>query len=338
MHNKLRFFLNQQLNIRFSYIILLVLYSVCAQAQTPVVDDGGYRGGSIKGITRWDKALHFLVMGDWGRNGENYQREVAAGMGKAAHDLDADFVIATGDNFYPYGVASTQDYHWISSYESIYRAQSLHVRWYPVLGNHDYASNPDAQVQYSAISSRWTMPARYYSKKFFIDGDTAKSVLIAFIDTDPLEKKMRGVKPDSIKYPAGATEKQLAWLEQLLSVKASWKIVVGHHPLYTGGWRKNSSDTKNMKDLLEPLFNKYGVNVYIAGHEHHLEYTKPEGKTHYIISGAASEARPVSLHPNGGRFAAAEQGFATFSVTGDKILVQFINWKDQIINSSIIEK
>lgn len=320
------------------WLLLLMGFSTVSMAQAPLVDNLGYMGGSIKGIAKWDKSLNFIVMGDWGRNGENYQKEVAAGMGKAAHDLGADFVIATGDNFYPYGVASTQDYHWISSFENIYRAQSLHVKWYPVLGNHDYASNPDAQVEYSKISSRWTMPSRYYSKKFFIDGDTSQSVLMVFMDTDPLEKVMRRVKPDSLKYPAGTMEKQLAWLQQTLSERAAWKIVVGHHPLYTGGWRKNSSDTKNMKELLEPVFNKYGVDLYIAGHEHHLEYTKPEGKTHYIISGAASEARPVSLNPNGGKFVAAEQGFAAFTMKGNKIMVQFINYRDEIINTSIIQK
>lgn len=306
-------------------------------AQAPITDDTGYRGGSIPGIKKVDNALHFIVMGDWGRNGENYQKEVAAGMGKAAHDLGASFVIATGDNFYPYGVASTQDHHWISSFENIYTAQSLHVRWFPVLGNHDYISNPDAEVAYSKISSRWSMVSRYYSKTFTIGADT---VLFAFIDTDPIEKELRGIKHDSVKYPAGGVERQRQWLENLLSSsKARWKMVVGHHPLYSGGWRKESIDTKNMKGYLEPVFNKYNVDVYICGHEHHLEYIKPAaGKTHYIISGAASEARSVALHPDGGKFAAAVQGFATFSVAPGRLLVQFIDYKDKIINETIILK
>jgi tartrate-resistant acid phosphatase type 5 len=321
-------------------LVATLLMSTClVMAQAPVVSDLGYRGGSITGIKKLPNALHFVVIGDWGRNGENYQKEVAAGMGKAAHDLDALFVIATGDNFYPYGVNSTQDYHWINSFETIYRAQSLHVKWYPVLGNHDYISNPQAQVDYTKISSRWTMPARYYSKKFFINGDTSQGVLIVFMDTDPLEKKMRGGKLDSIKYPAGGAEAQIAWLESILSDNSvKWKMVVGHHPLYTGGWRHNSPDTKNMLGLLEPVFKKYNVDVYIAGHEHHLEYYKPEGKTHYIISGAGSEARPAFITPTGTRFIAAQQGFCTFSVTRDNLLVQFINHKDQIIRSQMIIK
>jgi tartrate-resistant acid phosphatase type 5 len=320
-----------------SLLLILLTQCSCANSQAPLVDDLGYRGGSIKGIKKLPKALHFIAMGDWGRNGENYQKEVAAGMGKAAHDLNAAFVVATGDNFYPYGVASTQDYHWISSFETIYTAQSLHVRWFPVLGNHDYISNPEAQVEYSKVSSRWSMPSRYYSRSFN-DGDINNSLLMVFIDTDPMEKELRG-ETDSIKYPPGGAARQKAWLEKTLSEsKAKWKIVVGHHPLFSGGWRKETDETKRLKAFLQPVFEKYSVDVYLCGHEHHLEYTKPPGKTHYVISGAASEARPTAIHPEGGKFSAATQGFATFSVTAEKIFIQFIDYKDKIIGEANIGK
>jgi UDP-2,3-diacylglucosamine pyrophosphatase LpxH len=327
------------MKLRILLIFILFLHAgVLLHAQAPLTADLGYRGGSITGLKKPEKALHFIVMGDWGRNGENYQKEVADGMGKAAHDLDASFVVATGDNFYPYGVASAQDYQWISSFETIYTAQSLHVKWYPVLGNHDYLTNPDAQVAYSSISSRWTMPSRYYSKTFTINGDTAQKVLMVFIDTDPIEKQLRGQQHDSIKYPAGAVETQLQWIEQQLSQsKATWKIVVGHHPLYSGGWRANIQDTKNMRAFLEPVFRKHKVEVYISGHEHHLEYTKPPGNTHYVISGSASESRPAALNENGGQFTAAKQGFATFSVTAKEILVQFIDYTGAVINTSVLQ-
>ncbi|RYY54057.1 MAG: acid phosphatase [Chitinophagaceae bacterium] len=316
--------------------LLTMLAFFLVHAQAPLTDDLGYKGGSIKGLKKPADALNIIVMGDWGRNGENYQRNVAAGMGKAAHDLDADFVIATGDNFYPYGVQSTGDYHWISSFESVYTAQSLHVRWYPVLGNHDYISNPDAQVEYSTISSRWTMPSRYYSRTFRHAGD---SILFVFLDTDPIEKENRGQAYDSVKYVKGSVAKQLAWLDaRLSSSKARWKIVVGHHPVYTGGWRKDSPDTKKMHDLLEPIFEKYKVDLYIAGHEHHLEHVKAAGPTHYLVSGAASESRKTDKYPGIGTFAAGVQGFATLSIMKDSALIQFIDYRDKILHETVIKK
>ncbi len=318
--------------------ILIFFYVTQLPAQAPVIDDGSYRGGTIPGIKKLDRSLNFLVIGDWGRNGENYQKEVATAMGQAARDVGAQFVITTGDNFYPYGVKSIADYHWISSFESIYRAQSLHVKWFPVLGNHDYISNPDAEVEYSKISSRWDMPARYYSKKYFINGDTSQGILLVFIDTDPFEKKMQGLKTDSIKYTVSASRDQQQWLEKTLDDKTvKWKIVVGHHPVYTGGWRKNTTETKKMREFLEPLFQKYKVNFYICGHEHHLEYTKPGGLTHYIISGSGSEARATTIHPEGGIFAASQQGFATFSITGSQTMIQFINYEGKILYNNVID-
>lgn len=329
-------------NIKIMRVLFLFFFLIVIKytaAQTPLVENLGYKGGSIKGIKKINNAIHFIAMGDWGRNGENYQKEVASGMGKAAHDLDASFVVATGDNFYPYGVASTRDHHWISSFENIYTAQSLHVKWYPVLGNHDYASNPDAEVEYSAISSRWSMPSRHYMKSFNMN-DTSRSLLMIFIDSDPIEKELRGQKYDLVKYPEGGVEKQKKWIEETLaSSNAKWKIIVGHHPLYTGGWRKDSKDVQNIRNFLEPILDKYGVDVYLAGHEHHLEHTKPAGhKTHHIISGAASEARPAQIHPDGGKFSAATQGFAVFSVAKDQILIQFIDYTDKILHESVIHK
>ncbi|MES2777084.1 MAG: tartrate-resistant acid phosphatase type 5 family protein [Bacteroidota bacterium] len=331
---KLKQHSKQALLVILSFFLLLQI-----EAQAPVIDDVGYRGGSIKGIKKLDRALNFVVIGDWGRNGENYQKEVATAMGQAAHDMEARFVISTGDNFYPYGVRSVSDYHWISSFETIYRAQSLHVKWHPVLGNHDYGSNPDAEVEYSKISSRWDMPARYYSKKYFINNDTTQGVLLVFIDTEPFEKKMQGKKTDSVKYTVSATADQQVWLEKTLSdATVKWKIVVGHHTVYTGGWRMKSPETQKLRAFLEPMFQKYGVDLYICGHEHHLEYTKPEGNTHYIVSGAGSEARTTTLHPEGGKFAASEQGFAAFSIAGNKALLQFINHTGKIIYTTEIDK
>ena len=106
-------------------------------------------------------SLNFLVFGDWGRHGEKDQVDVATQMGIAAKNIDAKFIVAVGDNFYEHGVASVDDPQWQTSFENVYTAPSLHVPWRVILGNHDYHGNCDAQMAYSNISPRWTMPARY---------------------------------------------------------------------------------------------------------------------------------------------------------------------------------
>lgn len=261
-------------------------------------------------------------------------------MSNAAVSLDLDFVISTGDNFYPDGVASVQDPLWRSSFEDVYKHFPLQKKWYVVLGNHDYRTNPQAEVEYSKISARWNMPDRYFSKKFVIDDDTTQQVLIAFIDTNPFVTKYHNDDVYGPKVSTQDTARQVQWLHTVLSDTANikWKIVVGHHPAYSGGKRIASKDTKDINDLLKPLFDKYKVDMYLAGHEHHLEYVKPKGTTHYITSGAGSEVRPVTLYPKDGKFAAAQAGFVTFSILPTNLLLQFIDHQGKILYTAEIKK
>ena len=286
-------------------------------------------------------ALNFLVMGDWGRNGADHQKEVAAQMGKTATAIIPQFIISTGDNFYPSGVISERDPLFFFSFENIYTDFHLQWDWYLTLGNHDYKSNPDAQVQYSKISRRWKMPSRYYTKKFAINGDSANQVLIAFIDTNPLIPefyKNAEYGPNVITQDSTAQKK---WLEKVLSDKSpniKWKIVAGHHPMYSGGGRTEGYDTKAIRRTLQPMFEKYGVDVYLAGHEHNLQYIKNDGyKTHHIISGAASERTPVKLI-SGSKMAASEYGFFLISVTQTELFFQTLNYKGDMIYAASIRK
>lgn len=293
-----------------------------------------------KNIAKETTALNFIAMGDWGRNGADHQKQVAKQMGITAADVKAQFIISTGDNFYPSGVISEQDPLFRYSFEDIYTDFSLQWDWYSILGNHDYKSNPDAQVAYSKISRRWKMPARYFSKKFPINGDLNNQVLIAFIDTNPLIPEFYKNLEYGPNVKGQDTIAQKRWLAKTLDDKDSsikWKIVVGHHPMFTGGSRTDGYDTKAIRSSLKPVLDRYGVDVYLTGHEHSLQYIKPEGKTHHFISGAASEKTPVKLVPDA-QMVASEYGFMLFSVTKDELRVQVLNDEGYIIYNTIIKK
>ncbi|MDE3237204.1 MAG: metallophosphoesterase [Bacteroidota bacterium] len=286
-------------------------------------------------------ALNFLVMGDWGRNGADHQKQVAVQMAKTAAVIQSQFTIATGDNFYPSGVISEFDPLFKYSFEDIYTDFSLQWDWYPVLGNHDYKSNPDAEVAYSKISRRWKMPARYYSKKITIKGNKNEVVLLVFIDTNPLIPEFYSNEEYGPQVKTQDSLQQKQWLEKVLGDTASnvkWKIVVGHHPMYSAGGRTEAYDTKAIRNSLQPLFEKYHVDFYLTGHEHSLQYIKPKDHyTHHFISGAASESTPVKKIP-GFNFAAAAYGFMVFSVTGQSVVVQTVNDSGKIIYSTTIHK
>lgn len=286
------------------------------------------------------KALRFLAMGDWGRNGADHQKEVAAQMAKTANVFYPHFITATGDNFYPSGVVSEWDPLWKYSFEDIYTDFRLQWDWYPVLGNHDYKTNPDAQVKYSSISRRWRMPARYYSKLFAIPGDTGSKVLLLFLDTNPLIPEYYKNEEYGPNVKAADSALQKKWIAAQLAQAGEhvkWKIVVAHHPMYSGGDREHGYDTRAVRASLEPLLTAAQADLYIAGHEHSLQHIYNGGKLHHFISGAASEKTKATFI-KGSLMAASEYGFMNFSITAKQVVVQVIDYTGKIIYTTVINK
>lgn len=283
-----------------------------------------------------DDALHFLVIGDWGRKGDYHQQDVADRMEETAKKLDAEFVIALGDNFYPNGVASIDDPNWMFSYENIYKGYHLEIPWHVVLGNHDYRGNPQAQIDYTNKSQRWNMPDRYFDYDFK-DEDTGLNVSFLFLDTNPFEKKYYHEEKYK-KVRSQDTIQQVRWIDSIMKTKskADWKIFSGHHPLYSGGKRLNA--TKEIRNSLGPILSRHKVDVYFAGHEHDLQYIKPKGITHHLISGAGSEVRKTGLIEGMSKFAASIQGFMAVTITKKEMLIQVIDYKGNIIYTTTISK
>jgi tartrate-resistant acid phosphatase type 5 len=274
-----------------------------------------------------DKSFNILVIGDWGRNGEHNQKEVALSLKKTAEKVYPEFIISTGDNFYCCGVASTLDPQWNSSFENIYTGHSLQIEWFPVLGNHDYKGDPQAEIDYSKVSRRWNLPARYHT--FVKSTKDKKTIRFIFIDTSPYVKKYhKGGYADLAKQD---TARQTRWLDSLLANgKEDLKIVIGHHPVYSTG--KKHGNTPELIELFEPKFKKYGVDIYFAGHEHDLQHQKPEGKTDYFVSGSGSEVRPTGKEAYT-KFSESTPGFALFSIMGETYTIHYIDQLGKVIYS-----
>lgn len=274
--------------------------------------------------------LNFLAIGDWGRNGEYNQAELAKQMGVFAKEHATDFILSVGDNIYPKGVISEMDPAWHYSYEDVFTAHSLQVDWFAILGNHDYYSDPDAQIRYSKVSRRWNMPARYYTKEVSL-GDKNGKVLFVMIDTQPI------IYSIDDQHPA----QQLEWLDKTLqnaSADVKWKIVVGHHPCYTVGPRIKNYDTLAIRKVLAPIFQKHKVDLYLSGHDHSLQHSKPDDFTHQFISGAGSELTQVTPGIASSRFEKSENGFMYFSVNSNELAVKAISYKGNLLYETSLKK
>lgn len=276
-----------------------------------------------------EDATHFYVLGDWGRNGFEHQKDVANAMQAAAFVLEPEFIFSTGDNFYPNGIASVNDPYWNTSYEEIYNGNLLYCPWYVALGNHDYRGNPQAQIEYSNVSQRWTMPSRYFYVDKLLEDDktTARFVIV---DTNPFEDDYYEEGKYRSKVITQDTTAQLNWLDNVLGeTNTDWTIAIGHHPFYTSG--KRAGDVPYVRNHFEKVFEKHTVHAYFAGHEHDLQHQKPANIfTHHFVSGAGSEVRPTGK-ADYTKFAESISGFMIVSLTADKMLVQVVDYMGNVL-------
>ena len=239
-------------------------------------------------------SLRFLVIGDWGRRGHDYQVDVASAMGRYAERFPPEFVISTGDHFYDFGVPSVNSFLWASSFEHIYTADSLQrAPWYAVLGNHDYGGSVGAQLD-RHDRGRWRMPCKWYAWHGAEHG--RPNVDIFFIDTVTWEGKENWWwRMHGDKIVPGEPEAQDEWLEvELAASTAAIKLVVGHHPIYSIGAHGGGKRLR----CLDRLLCANGVTAYLCGHDHSMyhisRYRTADDweRLHYICSGAGSQMLP----------------------------------------------
>jgi acid phosphatase len=114
--------------------------------------------------------------------------------------------------------------------------------------------------------------------------------------------------------------KQLAWFKDALAAStAQWKIVVGHHPIYSGG---GHGDTPELIATILPLLQEHKVQAYFNGHDHDLQHLVA-GEVNLFDSGAGSQHTPT-FYTKHSKFAKSCSGFTTVSLQADKMDVRMI--------------
>jgi len=215
------------------------------------------------------------------------------------------FLVNTGDNFYWCGIQNTSDYLIQTDLIDPYSSQSLQMKWYSTLGNHEYGYNVSAQVDYMQLNKNWIMPSRYYRERIKLDNALYMSLIV--LDSSPCVSEYRGSDPGlydpcGSEYPTcslsdgdddfqGTCEfhkniisqdcnLQYLWFQDTLSTwvpDEDWLVVVGHHPI----------DELNMRDFAT-LLEEHGFSIYLNGHVHTLNQYTIDGTGAYVTTGAGS--------------------------------------------------
>jgi tartrate-resistant acid phosphatase type 5 len=235
-----------------------------------------------------------LAFGDFG-DGSDPQKRVAAAMLRYHEQHPFDFAITLGDNFYPSGMDSPSDPRWATWWSALY--DPLKIEFYATFGNHDWnqPNGPAAEILFSQRSPSWRMPAAYYTFE-------AGPVQFFALDTDII------------------SEAQLQWLVQELDKsRATWKVVYGHHPIYSEGRHEDNND--KIGQLLPVLRDR--ADVYLAGHDHDMQHLKPEGRLHFFVAGTGGKLRPIEPGPRS-LFARSAHGFAVLEADARTLTVKFV--------------
>lgn len=257
----------------------------------------------LRNVNNEQPLLRFVSVADTG-TGAVGQYAVAAAMTRY-HQLNPyDLVILAGDNIYNNGEIEKIESVFERPYQGLLQQG---VKFQACLGNHDIRTgNGDPQVRYPGFN----MQGRYYT---FRRGE----VQFFALDTN-----------HNADWKA-----QLGWLEQELSRSdAPWKIVFGHHQIYSSG---QYGLNQPFIQTLTPLFQKYRVQLYINGHEHNYERTQPIKGTTYLICGGGAGTRPVG-RSEWTAHSASQLSFAVYEVFRDRILVKGISTDNQVFDQGII--
>jgi hypothetical protein len=278
-------------------------------------------------------------------------------MGAAAARLSAAFVVSTGDNVYESGITSATDQTWKRTFTDVYTHPALlSLPFYAVMGNHDWYGNVTAQVSPLGVrvaDTRWrgemsfsNAPGGGQTDHWPAGtpaGTTAPPLLSLFyVDTSPWVVEYRtggrmdwvaaGVLPaDALRTAGGAAIAWAAWESAqlarltgaLAASSARWKVVVGHHGIYS---QAAGHGSQLELTRLNAVLRAGGAAAYINGHDHDLQLMERPpgaGAPVYLTSGAGSQCRDDVVDPRDGSmlFSYGFAGFNAVSVTRDALSI-----------------
>ena len=130
--------------------------------------------------------------------------------------------------------------------------------------------------------------------------------------------------------------KQRAWLEEVLRTADPLKpiLVFSHSFFYASGYDDPDLDKpwydhyQNIP-ALTPLFERYGVDLVVSGHNHYMEFLERNGVRYAVVGamGGKSDPAPAYVSPASKWIAVATFGHLNIDITRTDLVLEF---KDQL--------
>jgi len=249
-------------------------------------------------------SVRLAAIGDMG-TGDRLQMDVARQMARSRTTFPFEFVLALGDNIYTGDDPSDFQQAFAVPYKPLLDAG---VTFYAVLGNHDSSR----QRSYKPFNMNG---ADYYAFR-------KNNVHFLMLDSDDMDRK------------------QIAWVESELQNRneGDWTICCVHRPLYSAA-ASHGADSR-LRKVLEPLFEKYGVNVVLSGHNHVYERLVPQRGIHYFVEGASGKLRVANLTRSKilAKGFDRDCSFIMMEIAGDELYFRTVSRRALTVDAGVIQR
>lgn len=253
--------------------------------------------------TASDKAapLEFIYVGDAQNDIYSlWSRVIRASFAEAPR---ARFIVHAGD-LANRGIVDGEWGEWHAAAGWINRS----VFSLPTPGNHEYPTDKEKK---RALTRHWR-------KQFTLPENGLKG-----LEETNYWLDIQGVRFVSLNSNERQKE-QADWLDKLLSNNPNpWTILTFHHPIYSTA---SGRDNNTLRDLWQPIFDKYRVDLVLTGHDHSYGRsnlmtglsTKNAG-TVYVVSVSGPKMYSIDPEPWMQRKAEDTQLFQVIRVDGGKL-------------------
>lgn len=258
--------------------------------------------------------IRFAVLGDNGSGGRN-QMDVAGQMARAYQETPYGLVLLAGDISYYGSIDDRWDEVFVEPYRPLIDAG---VAWELAIGNHEISEkkSEDAVEEIRAQLRRFGKPGTYYTARH-----------------GPMEVFVLDTSIPLVTGEGG--REQIAWLDEALAAStAPWKVGLLHHPPYSSGQHGSSL---RVRDAVQPLFARHGVQVAFTGHDHHYERTTPQDGVVWIVSGAGCKLSRVGRSDFTAHAESTLQ-FMLVDIDGETMDLRSITTDGTVIDQVILER
>lgn len=184
------------------------------------------------------------------------------------------------------------------------------TNYYPALGNHEM----DSPLYFKNFP--YLYGARWYSVE-------EEGIHFVVLDSNS------DLRPGSAQH---------LWLQEDLSGVSEdvrYRIALFHHPLFSSGYHQE--DEKNVRDILLPLFQEYGVCAVFSGHDHNYERLEYEGIVFVVTGGGGSALRDQARTSPYSKKFLKEYHFCLLSVIPEGVEVKVIDSNHNEIDRFLVE-